>query len=213
MRVPLYLAVAQWTVLFAFGLLVIIMYRQLWRVFSPSVPGQHGPEVSSKAESFEYRRISDGTLQYVTPGAGKALLLAFVNPTCLSCEKLVESMSAAHDLSELDDLRVLLLTSEPAKFLDISAPFRNTRLEIGLIATRATLSAYAVTATPLVVAVDSSGVVRAAGPAQEIAEVRNFARAGLAAPELELATVTANATTSEEERPNITAARESERSS
>jgi hypothetical protein len=212
MRIPLYLVLAQWTVLFAFGLLVIIMYRQLWRMFEPSALRKHGPEVASKAESFEYRRISDDTLQYVTPGIGKALLLAFVNPTCVSCERLVESMSTALDLGDLDDVQVLLLTSEPASFLKIAGPFRNTKLEIGQIATRATLGAYVVTATPLVVAVDSDGVVRDAGPAQEIEEVRRFVRACLAPPELVPAAASADATASEE-RLSISAERDRGRSS
>ena len=32
MKIPLYLAVAQWTLLFAFGLLLIVVYRQLGRM-------------------------------------------------------------------------------------------------------------------------------------------------------------------------------------
>ena len=31
MKIPLYLAVAQWTLVFAFGLLLIVVYRQLGR--------------------------------------------------------------------------------------------------------------------------------------------------------------------------------------
>jgi len=178
MKVPLYLAVAQWTLLFAFGLLLIVVFRQLGRMLRKAdavVP--LGPAVGSKAAGLEYSRFSDGTVQYLAPGDGQPTLLAFVEPTCLSCEKLVLALGAAEDAGELSGLRILLLTSSPKSYLKVSDAFRATRLECGRVLAQATIQAYGATSTPLLVAIDRDGVVRAAAPAIQLAEVRTFGRA------------------------------------
>jgi hypothetical protein len=177
MEISLYLAVAQWTLLFGFAFLVIMLYRQLGHVFGAKAPFKHGPPAGTRAESFEYKRVSDHTLQYVAPGGGQPALLAFVNPTCQACEELVRALSAAHKSGDLKDLRVLLLISEPATYLQISDAFRATDLEIGQILSKAPLNSYKVTATPLVIAIDAGGVIGASGAATELAEVRGFIRA------------------------------------
>jgi hypothetical protein len=178
MKIPLYLAVAQWVLLFAFGLLLVVVYRQLGRALhktDAAVP--LGPEVGSKAASLEYSRFADDTVQYLTPGDGQPILLAFVDPTCLSCETLVLALGAAEDAGELSGLRVLLLTSSPKSHLKVSDAFRATRLECGRILAQANVQAYRATSTPLLVAIDRDGVVRAAAPAIQLGEVRTFSRA------------------------------------
>lgn len=184
MKVPLYLAVAQWTLLFAFGLLLIVVYRQLGRVLHKKDDAAEplGPAVGSKAASLEYRRFADDTVQYVTPGDGQPTLVAFVDPTCPSCEKLVLALGTAEHAGELSGLRVLLLTSSPKSYLKVSDAFRATRLECGRILAESTTQAYGATSTPLLVAIDRDGVVRAAAPAIKLAEVRTFSRACLLLP-------------------------------
>lgn len=183
MKIPLYLAVAQWTLLFAFGLLLIVVYRQLGRTLHKTdTPAPLGPAVGSKAASLEYSRFADDTVQYLTPGDGQPTLLAFVDPTCLSCEKLVLTLGTAEHAGELSGLRVLLLTSSPKSYLKVSDAFRTTRLECGRILAQATTEAYRATSTPLLVAIDRDGVVRAAAPAIHLAEARTFSRACLLPP-------------------------------
>jgi hypothetical protein len=184
MKIPLYLAVAQWTLLFAFGLLLIVVYRQLGRTLhqADTAAAPLGPAVGSKAARLEYRRFADDTVRYLTPGDGQPTLLAFVEPTCLSCEKLVLALGTAEHAGELSGLRVLLLTSSPKSYLKVSDAFRTTRLECGRILAQATTQAYRATATPLLVAIDRDGVVRAAAPAIQVAEVRTFSRACLLPP-------------------------------
>jgi len=177
MRVPLYLEVAQWALLLGLAFLLIIVYRHLGRVFGPRPLAEHGPTAGTNAARFEYTRVSDQTLQYVRPGGGQPTLLAFVNPTCQTCEKLVASFSAVREAGDLAGLQVLLLISDPLSYLQISESFRSTKLEIGRVTTRATHNAYKVAATPLVVAIDAGGVIRSAGAAREISEVRAFIRA------------------------------------
>ena len=190
MTIPLFVAVAQWALLLALGLLVIVMYRQLGRAFSTRKPaGELGPAVGSGAASFEYTRVSDGTLQRFTPGGGQAALLAFVEPSCQACEQLVAALGAAGRAGELPGLRVLLLMSDPPSYLQISAAFSSSRLEIGRITTRATSAAYQASATPLLVAIDGAGYVRSAGPAVQPDEIRAFRQACLLAPEMTLAVV------------------------
>lgn len=183
MRIPLYLAVAQWALLCALGLLVIVMYRQLGRVFGQGKPeAKHGPPAGSKASGFEYLRVADETMQYCTPGAGQPVLVAFVEPSCQACDRLVAALSMADHAGELAGLRVVLLMSEPPRYLEISEAFRATRLEIGRVTTRAVHHAYNVDSTPVLVAIDGAGVVRSAGGAADIADVRAFSRACLMPP-------------------------------
>src|SRR6516225_10749742 len=178
MTIPLYLAVAQWTLLFTFGLLLIVVYRQLGRTLRKTdTAAPLGPAVGSAAASLEYSRFADDTVQYLTPGDGQPTLLAFVEPTCPSCEKLVLALGTAEHAGELSGLRVLLLTSSPKSYLRVSDAFRTTRLECGRILAQATAEAYGATSTPLLVAIDRDGVVRAAAPAIQLAEVRTFSRA------------------------------------
>jgi len=194
MKVPLYLAVAQWTLLFAFGLLLIVVYRQLGRMLhKDDAAAPLGPVLGSKAASLEYNRFADDTVRYVTPGDGQPTLLAFVEPTCPSCEQLVLALGTAEHAGELTGLRVLLLTSSPKSYLKVSDAFRATRLECGRILARSTTQAYGATSTPLLVAIDRDGVVRTAAPAIRLAEVRTFSRACLLPPEAESIPITAAA--------------------
>jgi hypothetical protein len=182
-KIPVYLAVAQWALLLALGLLVIIMYRQLGRVFGQGKPAaKHGPPAGSNAASFEYMRVGDDTMQYWAPGAGQAVLVAFVEPSCQACDRLVAALSVAEDAGELAGLRVVLLMSEPPGYLQISDAFRATRLEMGRVTTRAVHNAYNVDSTPVLVAIDGAGVIRSAGPAVDLADVRAFSLTCLLPP-------------------------------
>ncbi len=88
----------------------------------------------------------------------------------------LDQLQAAGDLAAL---RVLLLISDPASYLRISEAFSATELEIGRPSDPAGLESYRVTGTPLLVAVDASGTVTAAGSAIRAAEVRRYIQASL----------------------------------
>jgi hypothetical protein len=195
MRIPVYLAVAQWVLLLTLGLLVIVMYRQLGRVLGQAKPASLGPAVGSTAASFAYTRMAsitgNGTagngaqgtvVHHLTPGDGQATLVAFVDPTCPSCEQLVTALGTAEQAGQLASLRVLLLMSDPPRYLQISDAFRTCRLEIGQAVAHSELDAYNASATPLLVAIDGTGVVRAAGAAAQLADVRSYIQASLVPP-------------------------------
>ena len=184
MRIPVFLADAQWALLLALGLLVLTAYRQLGRVMGRSgQPAELGPPVGSQPGTIDYTRLSGGPdgragqVAAFAPGGGQPALVAFVDPTCPSCEELVTALGAAQQAGDLDGARVLLLTSDPPGYLQISAVFQATTLEIGRPLDRDDLEPYRATATPLLVAIDAGGVVRAAGTAVRLAEVRAYRQA------------------------------------
>jgi hypothetical protein len=189
MRIPVFLAVAQWTLLLALGLLVIVMYRQLGRAYGRArQPAELGPAVGSRAAGFGYTRVNDpgeaagGRPRWLTLGDGQPVLLAFVDPTCPACEEVVAVLDAAAQAGQLAGLRTLLLISDPPSYLRISEVFQATRLEIGRPADRAELETYRVSATPLLVAIDGAGLVRSAGAAVRQPEVRAYIQACLLPP-------------------------------
>jgi hypothetical protein len=175
-RIPLYLEIAQWALLFGLGALVLVLYRQLGRLLSTAAgPESPGPAVGSKAAPIRYSRLPSGSPGRLTPGDGAPALLAFVDPTCPSCEQLVANLSELEAGGELAGIRVLLLVSDPPGYLGISAAFQATSLEIGRPLTTAEVSGYHVTGTPLLVAVDSGGVVRAVGVTSRLSDVQAHA--------------------------------------
>ncbi|HZO77575.1 MAG TPA: hypothetical protein VFB39_05985 [Solirubrobacteraceae bacterium] len=182
MRIPLYLAIAQWALLLALGLLVIGAYRQLGRVFAGKRPaGALGPAPGSSAKEFDYLRIRDNTNQIFVPaGNDGPALLGFVDPTCPACEELVENLSAADASGELAGFRTLLVMSDPPAYAEISPAFCSTAIEIGRPPTEAARQAYNAIATPLLIAIDGEGVIRAARTATERKDIRALIHTALA---------------------------------
>ncbi len=172
-RIPLYLEVAQWALLFALGALVVVLYRQLGRLLSHNQdPGALGPAVGDRAAPIRYRRLPDGNAGELAPGDGQPTLIAFVDPTCPACEELVSSLGTLREAGELAGIRVLLLISDPPNYLAISAAFQGTRLEVGRPLSTAEVAGYRASSTPLLVAVDGTGLVRAAGIASTVEAVQ-----------------------------------------
>lgn len=176
MHIPVYLEVAQWALLFGLGALVVVVYRQLGGLLGRGGhPADLGPVVGSAAAPFRYERVPGGQLSQLRPGGGQPVLLAFVDPTCPACEQLVSNLTTLQADGELTGLRILLLISDPPSYLTISAAFQATTLEIGRPVSADEVAGYRATGTPLLVAVDGTGVVRSAGVAREAAEIRSFA--------------------------------------
>ncbi len=180
LRIPLYLAVAQWSLLGALGVLVIVLFRQLGRLLNGTAKAaEFGPPAGSRAAALSYLRPGEQAPRALIPGSGEPVLIAFVDPTCPSCEQLVLTLDQLREAGDLAALRVLLLISDPVSYLQISEAFSATGLEIGRPADPAGLELYRVTATPLLVAVDAAGTVTAAGSAIRSAEVRRYVQACL----------------------------------
>jgi len=179
-RIPLYLMIAQWALLGALGVLVVILFRQLGRLLSGAArAGELGPRVGSTAAPLRYARPGEDQVLELEPGHGQPVLVAFVDPTCPACEELVGVLGELRADGELDGLRVLLLISDPPSYLRISEVFLATRIEVGRPADPDGLDSYQVSGTPLLVAIDGTGMVRAAGSVVRPPEVRAFAQACL----------------------------------
>ena len=173
--IPLYLAVAQWALLGALGVLVILMFRQLGQLLKGNAKaGELGPPAGSLAKPLNYLRPGETDVRTFGPGGGQPALVAFVDPTCPSCEELVVVLDAMRADDELAAVRVLLLISDPASYLRISEAFQASELEIGRPADPSGLDAYQVSGTPLLVAVDATGTVAAAWSTVRRAEVRRY---------------------------------------
>ena len=179
MRIPAYLEVAQWALLFGLAALVIVLYRQLGRLLghSDAEREQRGPAPGSRAAPIRYYQVPGGARRRVAPGDGQPLLLAFVDPTCPACEQLVSSLSAPQVAEELLTVRILLLMSDPPGYVTISQAFQATSLEIGRPVSTAEVASYRPTSTPLLVAVDRAGTVRGSGVARMPAEILALSRA------------------------------------
>jgi hypothetical protein len=179
-RIPEYVAIAQWVLLLTLGLLVTLMFRQLGRQLGViKAPADLVPAVGTPAAGFEYARLDTGTREFFEPAAGRPALLAFADPTCPSCEELVAGLNQAHADGGLAEVRPIILTSESASYLQISGPFRDTPLPVGRLVSDSARQAYRVSATPLLVAVDAEGLVRAAGPAARPADIAAFVHASV----------------------------------
>ncbi len=180
MHIPVYLEVAQWALLFGLGALVVVVYRQLGRLLGKdraAATADLGPAVGTAAAAFRYEIVPGGQLAQLRPGGGQPVLLAFVDPTCPSCEQLVSNLTVLHDDGELAGLRILLLISDPPAYLSISAAFQATDLQIGRPVSAEDVAGYRATGTPLLVAVDGAGIVRSAGVARLAGEIRDAAQA------------------------------------
>lgn len=177
-RIPVYLFAAQWVLLGALAVLVVIMYRQLGRLLTGSDKADDlGPEVGRQAPALTYMATADGQERRLAPGEDGPVLVAFADPTCPSCEDLVGAVGELSSDGELEGIRTLVLISDPPSYLRISDVFSGSQLEIGRPTRRSGLDSYRVSATPLLVAIDASGVVRAAGSVIKPGEVRAFAAA------------------------------------
>jgi len=189
--IPLYLAVAQWALLGALGVLVILMFRQLGQLLKGNAKaGELGPPVGSLAKPLNYQRPGETEVRTFAPGGDRPALVAFVDPTCPSCEELVLVLDAMRADGELAAVRVLLLISDPASYLRISEAFQVSELEIGRPADPSGLDAYRVSGTPLLVGVDGAGAVAAAGSTVRRAEVRRYRDACLGHPPIQELKVT-----------------------
>jgi hypothetical protein len=177
MRIPMYLEIAQWALLLGLGSLLIVLYRQLGRLLSNrNDSAELGPAVGSKAGPIRYACVPDDRGDQFAPGNGEPALIAFVDPTCPACEQLVSSLGQMEAAGELAGYRVLLLMSDPPGYVGISAAFQSTSLPIGRPLAAAEVARYRATGTPLLVAIDGGGTVRAAGVASKLPEVRSYAR-------------------------------------
>jgi hypothetical protein len=178
----MYLEMAQWALLLLLGLLVIIMFRQLGRLFHRESRPERATLVGTRAPDFSYLRVGDNRELEFPAASGQPTLIAFVDPTCPSCEELVANLGEVAGAGELPGFRILLLTADPPSYLHISEVFKSTRLELGAMTSRETRAAFDAATTPLLVAMDPAGVIRASDHVRGRGEILGLSRAATLPP-------------------------------
>lgn len=174
MVISAYLIVAQWAFLVLLTGLIVILYRQLGRLFQKrdQPTARSNLSIGTSGSGFQYLAVRDGSISTFTPGQGQTSVLAFVEPTCPACERLVGILGDAYAANELDGVRVLLLISEPPRYLQIAKAFQASRLEIGRLTDTQVRRSYGVSGTPFLVVLDETATVRFAAHATDRDQIR-----------------------------------------
>src|SRR5947209_10368556 len=86
---PLWLVVSQWVLLFALGLLIVVMYRQVGFLQQLKDQGseREGLSIGEKAPAFDYTPANQSRAASARfEPQGNWSLLLFADPTCVSCQ-------------------------------------------------------------------------------------------------------------------------------
>ena len=176
-RIPLYLEIAQWALLLGLGTLVIVLYRQLGRLLTTTgEPRRPARQSAAKAAPIRYARIPADSACRLTPGDGQPALIAFVDPTCPACEQLVASLASCGSRASSTECAYCCSCPIRPGYLRYLCGVPGDEPGDRPSAQRRRRSAgTGSTGTPLLVAVDRGGVVRAAGVTSKLTEVRAHA--------------------------------------
>jgi hypothetical protein len=174
---PLWLVVSQWTLLFALGFLIIVMYRQV--AFLQRLKGagteREGLPVGEKAPAFDYMPINRRSASTHFDPKGTWSLLVFADPTCVSCQGTLLALERmAPKLRQT--MRILVATNaDPAQFNAVDA-FRTASVDISRVPGDVASRLYQTTITPFGYVIDPEGKIRAKGVATDEASIRKIVR-------------------------------------
>jgi thioredoxin-related protein len=161
---PLWLFVAQWFLLFALGVLVIIAYRQIGYMLGVKEPSstRDGLPVGEIAPSFQYLNVfQDSKADYFNP-KGQWSVLLFADPNCSGCQKaLIELEKFQYSLKSSTEL--LVVTSASEEDIGSVDVFRHSSITIGQIKHEVMTKLYRTQVTPFLYIIDPTGIVRTKG--------------------------------------------------
>jgi len=177
---PGWLVVSQWALLFALGLLIIMMYRQVALLEQLKDRGSEraGLHPGEKAHSFDYipvNRITNVLARFEP--RGRWSLLLFADPSCASCQN---ALLALEKLSPHlpQSLQVLVATTSEPALISASDAFKLTSFELGRIPVDVSTRLYNTGVTPFGHLIDPEGVVHAKGIVTDEASLRKLVRHG-----------------------------------
>jgi hypothetical protein len=155
--------VTQWVLLFALGLLVVLMYRQLGFLLRLRDRGsvRDGLTLGRAAPVFGYRTV-DGTRGPVArfePGKNW-LLLMFADPACISCGKALAAVENVVRKS-VSHLEVVVATTAEQAAIEAVEAFKKTSLSVVKVASKVQEDLYQTHTVPLAYLVDPTGIIRA----------------------------------------------------
>ena len=181
---PLWLVVSQWTLLFALGFLVIIMYRQVGYVQQIKDQGsdREGLSIGESAAAFDYMSVNgsiNGSSRFEPKGMWT--LLVFADPGCVSCEHTLLALERlAPRLRQT--MRVMVATNaELGPIMAVDA-FRTTSIEIGRIRRDVSSKLYHTSVTPFAFLIDPDGMIRAKGIVADESSIQKLVRNGARNP-------------------------------
>ncbi len=177
---PLWFVVSQWTLLFAFGFLVIMMYRQIAFLEQLRDRGseREGLPIGEKAPSFDFKPVNRNTSASVHfEPKGKWSFLLFADPSCASCQNTLLALERlAPKLAQ--SMQVLVATTSEPALVAASDAFRLASVEIGRISADVSTRLYRTSVTPFGYLIDPEGVTRAKGVATDESSIRKIVRQG-----------------------------------
>jgi hypothetical protein len=173
--VPTSVVIAQWVLLLALALFVVVMYRQLaYLMRLTRNVSQDGLAVGVEAPDFEYEPARQHTgvdrRRFMRDGAPAVLM--FAHPGCASC---VDALGAL-EKAATRQIRVLVVTdAEPDEIAAVDA-FRESALEIGRVDQKVRSNLYRTFSTPFVYGVGADGVIRTRGSVVNKGEMQRIVR-------------------------------------
>ncbi len=177
---PLWLVVSQWTLLFALGFLIIVMYRQVGLLEQLKDAGseREGLTVGEKAPSFDHIPIKQDTNDPLRfePTEGWTLL-AFADPECVSCENTVRALERLSPKLR-QTMRVLVVTRSQPPQIAASDAFSTASFAISRIRADVSYKVYRTNVTPFGYLIDPQGMIRAKGVIGDEASIRNLVQKG-----------------------------------
>jgi hypothetical protein len=176
--VPLWIAIGQWVLLFALGILVVVAYRQLGYMMHLKDKGSErdGLSVGEQAPSFTYipAKQRGGEPRFFEPKGSWSLLL-FADPGCISCQNALRALERF--IVELpSEMRVLVVTSSEPALIDAIEEFRTTSVELGIVDRAIPFKLYRTHATPFAYVIDAQGLIQAKGGCSSENDFRKIVR-------------------------------------
>ncbi len=162
---PLWLVVSQWVLLFALGLLVIAMYRQLGYLLHLKDAGteRDGLTIGEKAPAFDYMPVNGGRhLSARFEPTGQWSLLVFVEPGCVSCRSTIPALERLVPSFKQRTSIMVMTSAEPALIAAVDE-FRAASLGINRVSKDVPDKLYQTHSTPFAYLIDPGGIIRAKG--------------------------------------------------
>lgn len=177
---PLWLVTSQWTLLFALGFLIIVMYRQIGYLQQLKDEGseREGLTIGEIAPAFDYTSMSENSDASTRFEAKKTWsLLVFADPGCSSCQDTLRSLQRmAPKLGQT--MRLLVATTAEPSQIAAAEAFRTTSITIGRVRNEVPARLYRTRVTPFAYLIDPDGVIRARGVAADEASFRKLVHQG-----------------------------------
>ena len=174
---PLWLVVSQWTLLFALGFLIIIMYRQVAFLQRLRDGGseREGLPIGEKAPVFDYLPVNGRSSSGHFDPRGSWSLLVFADPTCVSCQDALLALERM--VPKLGQtVRVLVATSADPALIDAVDAFRTASIPVSRVSIEVPTRLYHTSVTPYGYVIDPEGKIRARGVAADESSIRKLVR-------------------------------------